>query len=115
MTSEQFDHIKDQVPLHAVISIADIKDDLNRTLLAGTNCLEDSVHFYLKNGMFNYLVYDKNRIVHYEVSDSFIIYNLLNKTKFFPECVDFDIAKLLKLWNYNIKWKSFNAKRKRKR
>ena len=94
------------------ISINDIPDKSDRTLLWGYTCNRESFHVYLKDRQLHRLIYDFNHeMLNYQVGESLTASILHHDKRIYPEATDYDFARLLYEADETPCFTTFNEKR----
>jgi len=94
------------------ITINDLTNQTNRTLIYGYTCERHTFHLYLKNKMFYCIYYDTNHIIlHRIIGESIDPANCIPNKRVYPESCDYEFAQLLKLRGYALPYTTYNEQR----
>lgn len=115
MTLPEYDKYKSHDNL---IIVQNLKNKSDRTLLYGYTIDRKTVHLYLKDKEFHYLVYedytnDNVKTFKYTLLGKEIkyIYNFIPSKRAYPECCDIEFSYLIKKAGYDIPFTGFNELR----
>lgn len=118
MTESQYDKLCHKIcPSNSLITIDDLKNKKDRTLLYGYTCDRSTWHVFVKDGKITVVVYkydDKEEDI-----KGFAVYSnsqYIPDKRLYAECCDFEFCSLLVDRGVNLPFTSpsFNKKQKRK-
>ena len=94
----------------AFISVNQLKDRSDGTLLYGYDCNRNTYHMYLKNEEFNIFIYTSEKVIFYNnYKDKLPIdQRLLPNKRLHPERCDYEICKLLKDEGIHLPFTKYN-------
>lgn len=121
MKKEQYEMLRGLNPSLTQISVTDLADRSDRTLLWGYTCDRESWHLYLKDGKFHFVWYTfcgdndiskKNLLASY-VKDTLELTKdyILPDKRVYPEASDFEFCKLLQELGLEPTYTVFNEER----
>lgn len=96
MTPKQYTLLQDEGYGEPIITIDDLKDKSERTLLYGYTTDRTTWHVYLLDGRITLAVYKYNEAPTCIDNDTWVPSTLVPNKRLYPECCDFEFCCLLK-------------------
>jgi len=116
MNLEQITFLKQFLETTKTISVWELKNKKDRTLIYGYTCERHTFHLYLKNEKFYCVVYDhdKNFLYSKLVTETIGVDDCFPNKRVYPESCDFEFAILLASKNSRPTYLAFNPEREEK-
>lgn len=94
LNKAEYEQLKKSSSQSKIISIEDLKDDSDRTLLYGYTCTRDTWHTYIENKQIYVVIYEFEREPKQLRVES--NYDFVPDKRLYPERCDYDFCRLLK-------------------
>ena len=117
MNKTEYEQLKKSNSQQKIISIDDLKDDSDRTLLYGYTCSRNTWHVYIENKKIYVVVYEfEGEPMWLNVESN---YEFVPDKRLYPERCDYDFCRLLKnsgvelpftVWTENVEIQKYYGK-----
>lgn len=112
MNKEQYNDLRDISEIHKVITISDLKNTTDRTLIYGYTCERDTWHVYIhKNHIYTVIYKYKESPEQIEIKDN---YYYVPDKRLYPECCDYEFCKLLKEKGIDLPFTTWTDRKEKK-
>lgn len=117
MTLEELEFVKNTDKIDELISVKDLLNTKDRTLLYGYTCARETFHVYLKNNEIHTVMYNNDYSGDYKKPKDMreltikSNYDYVPDKRLYPEACDYEFCKLLKERGINLPFTTFNEER----
>lgn len=115
MEKEEFEKLSEIKKSEDLITVKDLVNKQDRTLLYGYTCSRETFHVYLKNLEIHTIIYQMDYLTHKPINMREILvednYKYIPDKRLYPETCDYEFLKLLKANGEYLPFTFFNEDR----
>lgn len=116
MKKNQFEALNSIRSEDKIVSLKDIANKKDRTLLYGYTCERDTFHVYIRHGELHRIVYNRedHKPLAHDHGESLKLDSIVPDKKLYPEACDFDFCALLVKSGVNLPFTTWDDTREEK-
>lgn len=112
MNQSEFEKLQNLHACPETVSIHELKNKSERTLLFGYTNNRDTFHVYVDGLKLHKVIYNhQNEIIFYETGEELKLITIVPDKRLYPEACDFEFCSLLKTKSVSLPFTTFNPSR----